>query len=62
MYPVQGRVSCPPTKNGPTAVKKHKCFGKIPSPLFKSVEHYLWKGMKPFPALAPMPHNIEKAG
>ena len=45
MHPVQGRASCPPTKNDTTAVKKHHRFGK-------SVEHCFWKGMKPFPALA----------
>ena len=52
IYPVQGMASCPPSKNVPTAVdtiadlKRHRLFDK-------SVEHYLWKGMKPFPALAP---------
>jgi len=33
--------------------KKRNRFGKTPPPIFKSVEHYLWKGMKPFPALTP---------
>ena len=41
-------ASCPPSKNDPTAVEK-----TLP-PLFKSVEHYLWEGMKPFPALTPL--------
>ena len=35
-------------ENDPTAVEK-----TLP-PLFKSVEQYLWKGMKPFPALTPL--------
>ena len=28
---------------------------KCPNRFEKYVEHYFWKGMKPFPALAPLP-------
>ena len=52
-YPVLGRASCPPSKNDPTYLEKHHYHFEMPPPLGKSVEHYLWKGMKPFPALAP---------
>ena len=59
MYPVQGRASCPPTKNDPTVVEKpiekHHHRFEMPPPLGKSVEHCFRKGMKPFPALAPLP-------
>jgi len=30
---VQGRASCPPTKNDPTAMEKHKRFEKTPPPI-----------------------------
>ena len=52
-YPVLGRASCPPSKNDPTYLEKHHYHFEMPPPLGKSVEHYLWKGMKPFPALVP---------
>ena len=40
-----------PLKNVTTAALKHH------HRLEKSVEHYLWKGMKPFPALTPLLHG-----
>jgi hypothetical protein len=52
---VQGRASCPSSKDGPTDLEKNtdlKHHG-----FEKSVEHYLWKGMKPFPALAQTLHG-----
>ena len=48
-YPVKGRASCPPSKNDPTYLEKHHYHFEMPPPLGKSVEHYLWKGMKPPP-------------
>ena len=48
-----GGLHALPRKMSQPLWKKHYHHFEMPPPLGKSVEHYLWKGMKPFPALVP---------